>query len=1000
MTPPTVDRALTEEFRTSDQTNDGLYGSWPWRHQSDELSEWVFEHCVNRKECFGRYGYNLQGRHETDYAAFGLDVPVISWTEHDQLTKAIIRRHFEATTARNLIGLHATSADDTCKWICIDIDQHGAGVSELAERNYVAAMRWYSRLSELGFQPLLWHSNGLGGFRLTALFEAEIPASIAYSFGHWLIRDWKEFALSDEPEVFPKQPSIKTTEKGLGNFLRLPGRHHKRNFYAQVYTGDGWVDGEKAIDFMLLLKGQSPSCIPAIARSFEVKARAPQRRSKSSTCCLLPSLESSTPLLTRARAILDKWRPASSGDRNNALFRAGMMIGERLPIAEADHVDALLHFNARFAEPLAEAEVRKTARSAFTRTQTKRNGIEYASCAIEGLDGDGESKEITLDRYRDLLQSEYESLVGKPGVYLDRTPVGGGKTYQGQKIAGQCSSSLHIIPTHRNKEEVAAGLITVGGIAVEHVASYPERNEETCRLMDEVDDAYRLGISVTAALCATCKFRKQCDHVRLKDHAEGSLHSVSTMARMKQRQLARAANGRELVRVDENCIDLLRPCDTVRLPELGLALLAVRTAHSFATQNSDPDIRATEDFLKGVLTSGKQLTIALEHFDSDRCLIPESCVEKPKLADFVLMKGLRQSGIDKNTTVIADAMHLLIGFACGELSKCCLQVSRGKSGNMERTLVGVWETQLPRDENGQLTSAIVLADATANSEILSQLIDEPVIDITPQGSVRHQKRVMQIPRDIKRGTTVDVFLKEVRGILIANPNKARVGLIGHSNHVRSLSKLGTTLGRKIIKSSYFGSGDDRASNEWKELGLDLLLVVGTPRIGPSDVRTRMIQLGLDDEAPASSEWISRWWRGKTESGDYLEVRTSKYADPIWQTVYELDVRATLIQSLGRARAILSDGMDALVVTCEPLGLSLCDDPVVSVNSTLSQALDVVCEGNLEGAPLRQLLMERLGVSRRTAFSLIGELQDIGVLIKLKRGRYQLHDTWSHDCGPP
>ncbi len=162
----------------------------------------------------------------------------------------------------------------------------------------------------------------------------------------------------------------------------------------------------------------------------------------------------------------------------------------------------------------------------------------------------------------------------------------------------------------------------------------------------------------------------------------------------------------------------------------------------------------------------------------------------------------------------------------------------------------------------------------------------------------------------------------------------------------------------------------------------------------------MIQLGLDDQGPAYSKWVPRWWRGRTVRGETIDVRTSKYADPVWQQVYDLHVRDTLVQAMGRARAILPDGMEAMVVTCEPLGLSLSDEAVVTVNSTASRALDVVCEGSTQSSQYYQLIMTSVGVGRRTAFKLLGELQELGVLNKVKRGCYQLHDAWSRHHPPP
>jgi len=189
----------------------------PWRKHAGELAAWAWDHMVNRTDCYGRYYQRLQGLDANDFFVMGTPIPVGACTVWRPLTPDLLRGHFLTFETHGIVGLHSTSPKDTCKWVEIDIDQHDPGVTALAERNCAAAVAWFRRLRAIGFQPLLWHSNGVGGFRLNVRFDGPIPAADAYAFGHWIIRDWKEYGLpGDGPEVFPKQRSISDTDKRAG----------------------------------------------------------------------------------------------------------------------------------------------------------------------------------------------------------------------------------------------------------------------------------------------------------------------------------------------------------------------------------------------------------------------------------------------------------------------------------------------------------------------------------------------------------------------------------------------------------------------------------------------------------------------------------------------------------------------------------------------------------------------------------------------------------------
>lgn len=951
---------------------------------------WAWQHLVNRADCYGRYFFRLQGLHPNDYAVFNQPIPVGSCTVWQPVTVDLVRRHFLTWDTPGIIGLHSTSADNTCRWIEWDIDQHDPNVTALAERNYLAAMTWYKRLCDLGFMPLLWHSNGKGGFRLNIRFDPPVAAANAFSFGHWVSRDWQDFALPEEPEVFPKQASITTTAKQAGNYARLIGRHHKRHYHPEIYNGEGWLRNEEAVQYLLGLSGQVPSLIPQESLCFVPPPKRREQQTRAASAFYFPALPSVGPTLKRAREILHCWRGANVGSRNAVLFRAGCSLGERLPITAEDHERALLEFNGRFPDPLTDREVQRIATSSFDRTTSKRGKIQYSPTEVESF-GEPSGNHIEIDDYRGKLAEHYLGVLGKPGVYLDRTVVGGGKTYQGYRAAARCKSSLHVIPTHAIKEQMVQALVRISGIPDSEVAAFPERSESNCQRWEKVQKLYRLGISIPSALCSTCEFRTGCPHLSEKDKAESAPHSIGTMARMEERQLARVGASKEFVKIDENAINLLRPCVKVPAENVRAVLAAVEAAARLTTNSSD--FQKGKESLQAVASRGGKLLAALETATTCTDVPIPIHIRPHAVVEFLLAKGFRQARIDPRSSEIAEAKKLLFGFASGELIRCVIQVDYDEKGQQQdKFLVGVWATGLPRDTQGRVKCPIVFADGTADAELLQMLVGEPVVDITPPGYITPARRLVQIPVDVKRATKAESFLEIVRGIMIADPSKKRVGIICHSNHYKALCRIGRTLETRVVKATYFGSGEDRASNEWLELGLDVLLVVGTPRIGPSDVRTRMIQLGLDRSAPSSSKWVPRWWQGRTKNGEEIVVRTRKYADPVWQRVYEYDVQSNLRQAIGRARAILPQGMDVIVATCEPMGLPLLDEAVVPVPKTTAKTLDLVVAG-IEG-PLADQIGRKLQLSRRAAFDQISLLQRLGVIVKQRRGQYRLAAGWN------
>jgi hypothetical protein len=223
---------------------------------STELAAWTWLRLVNRTDVYGGY-LPPELRSETKKS---VTKPSVADRGRYFLTLDTLRRHYEGRLPQHVVGLHSTAMDNTCRWVAADLDYHGAGGSS-PEANRQAALGWYGKLTGLGFRPLLTSSNGTGGYHLRAIFNTPVPSAIAYHLANWLTADYRDYGLTARPETFPKQPRLEAGR--YGNWLRLPGRHHTRNYWSKVWDGSRGLCWCDATDFILSLPGDDPTLIPA-----------------------------------------------------------------------------------------------------------------------------------------------------------------------------------------------------------------------------------------------------------------------------------------------------------------------------------------------------------------------------------------------------------------------------------------------------------------------------------------------------------------------------------------------------------------------------------------------------------------------------------------------------------------------------------------------------------------------------------------------------------------
>lgn len=240
-----------------------------WRERATELADWAALRLINRKDVWGQYSVPTPSeRRETGRTYKAMTLPAKAQRGGDKVTLDKLTRHFASRRLRKpqLIGLHAKSKETTSKWFGLDIDCHdpeATGAEDLARRNLNAVVIWYRKLQDMGYDPLLFDSNGAGGYHLWVLFAEPAATADVFNFAQWVVSDWEKLQLEKLPETFPK--AVK--EDSIGSWFRLPGLHHTRDHYAAVWAGDDglddpWLTGHAAIDTMLANVPGPPPVVP------------------------------------------------------------------------------------------------------------------------------------------------------------------------------------------------------------------------------------------------------------------------------------------------------------------------------------------------------------------------------------------------------------------------------------------------------------------------------------------------------------------------------------------------------------------------------------------------------------------------------------------------------------------------------------------------------------------------------------------------------------------
>lgn len=275
-----------------------------WVRYADDLADWAMARLVNRRDVWSQYTLK-----DGKIRVVMLPIPERRKLGTDMVTLTKLHRHFCGRSPAHLIGLHSISDHSTCKWFAIDIDLHDEslpGADEVAEANFAAAMEWAERLREMGMDPMVMDSNGVGGYHVWVLLDKEYPLADVFDFADNMRSNWEELGLPRKPEIFPPKRAVEPDD--LPYTLRTPGRHHTRHHYTRVWNFDAndaeneWLEGGDGIEAMIATR---VSKLPKVRTKKKREALAPAPAPKRSTATRKPRVCVD---LDGVLAVYDKWR--------------------------------------------------------------------------------------------------------------------------------------------------------------------------------------------------------------------------------------------------------------------------------------------------------------------------------------------------------------------------------------------------------------------------------------------------------------------------------------------------------------------------------------------------------------------------------------------------------------------------------------------------------------------------------------------------------------------
>lgn len=588
---------------------------------------------------------------------------------------------------------------------------------------------------------------------------------------------------------------------------------------------------------------------------------------------------------------------------------------------------------------------------------------------VETLPARGEVR--SLDDWRLEMQVERSLAVRMPGLHLDRSPTGSGKTHATTTAIRDAleatkreaahddtvrplTRTLTVLPDHANIRERVEEYRAAGLKAV----AYPARDETTCGNLEAVRRAEGLGLIAGAAVCsAPCPLRDTCLYLKQVAEAEAADHAIGTHERLRLSP-GPTARERDLIVIDETPEAVLAPSITVRVDDFSPVVALASTVRDEWLFRRGGVMEAGEEeraFAALIVETYNLVRDAAQQATEPGVVeiaLPPTA-EVPKGWQKTILRWAVETGVspghDRHRRErFQKSLRLLTMIVTGKLDRLHLLVDqthrhkRMDDGTVEETdhlhhfVVGSWRTRLPN-------VPVLCLDATADADGIRAATGREVRDCTPEGHLPNVAPVVQIPWDVTASQSPSTAAGFVEAFLTSHPEVEALGLIGHQDHVRAMmdddSVLPPRLRARIAKATYYGAGPDRASNGWHGV-CDAMLIVGTMRPGGGPVRERLVLHGKVEAARRDGDWGVRHWEAVTTDGRTIRVEGKGYRDADWHTAHAAISRAAVHQAAGRGRAITDKGVPVWIVSDEPMGCPV-DDSLEPVSPVVREAVEAV-----------------------------------------------------------
>lgn len=537
------------------------------------------------------------------------------------------------------------------------------------------------------------------------------------------------------------------------------------------------------------------------------------------------------------------------------------------------------------------------------------------------------------DWQKSLIQMRTNSLQN-PGIYLDASPTGAGKSTADQAALRKVNSALIVLPTHEQCQELENELRVAGFDAVAFRGRFSQGEDQNC-WNDDADDAEKMGLSVTAAVCPWCDYRADClmkGYLAATEEARLASVAIATHSRATHNGFESLAADRQYLAVHEDVIKVLLPIMELIPESLNATSVMLnqllsdprwlnyfgdshKIDHSGQRISDDRKLARRNAQHEFVLALVQLVEALIESIDTstvtESIVLPETC-RKPAGIEQVLFNISREC---KSVVGRMTPWPALLSIISGDVFRLAVVVGEYK-GRVFKYLSAVRRNLPP------LKIATWLADATADAGALQHAIEHVVSDKTPAGHLALACNVEQHVVDVTRTASNARVQNLIRGILVDRPHCWRVGVICHKPHVAAVKAMGTLFDGRICRVAYFGSGQDRALNSWHE-ECDLLIVLGTPRLPPKAIQSWLVRIGMPEAANGDGDWGPLRWQGVTKSGQRRIVDGRGYRDSDWQQAQNANVRASIVQAVGRGRGFRKSGCDVVLLSNEEAGFPLC-----------------------------------------------------------------------------